>query len=270
MEEKRPLRVIVILEVSILAIAIGLFLCSFIGKQFPVHSTNAQYIKEMVPRVGVSVLLIVCMRIFYPRLRLGFCLKGMGQGLLLSIVMVIYIVENFVSGSKVDAVIDFSKITAWNYILCFFANMSVGLFEEVLLRGTVLNIMNEQWKCRKYGSYAAVGLSSLLFGLAHFVNYFNGSNYLNPTIAQVFYATFIGLFMASVYLKSGNMWLVILLHGLFDFAAEFWELVTPTTNISKVDISIANVEYLIVFYLPLAITAFFITRSYVTEYQQDQ
>ncbi|MDO5519277.1 MAG: CPBP family intramembrane metalloprotease [bacterium] len=270
MEKKRPLRVIVILEVSILTIAIGLFLCNFIGRQFSVHTTNARYIRDMIPRVGVSILLIGGMRLFYPRLELGFHLKGMGKGLLLSIVMLIYIVENFVSGSRVDAPIDFSKITIVNYILCFFANMSVGLFEEVLLRGTVLNIMNEQWKNRKHGPYAAVGASSLLFGLAHFLNYFNGSNYLNPTIAQVFYATFIGLFMASVYLKSGNLWLVIILHGLFDFAAEFWELVTPTTNISKVDISIANVEYLIVFYLPLAIAAFFITRSYVTEYQQGQ
>ncbi len=265
MEEKRPLRIVVVMFSSICIIAIGLFFCSLIGKLFPVDTVDQKFVRVIVPRVIMAVVCIIGMKLVYKDLKLGFQKKGLVKGLCISFVMILYIIENFISASNTDSVKNYAQITFVNLLLCFLSNMSVGLFEEVLLRGTVLNIMNEQWKSRKYGTYWAVFLSSFLFGVAHFINYFNGKAYMNPTIAQVFYATFIGLFMAAVYLRSKNIWVVIILHGLFDFAPGFWELTTPTKEFDKVDMSLGSVRYLILFYLPLAIAAYFITRSHVKE-----
>jgi membrane protease YdiL (CAAX protease family) len=87
----------------------------------------------------------------------------------------------------------------------------VGLAEEGLLRGVVLRALLPG------GVMRAALLSSLLFGVAHLSNMFQGRE-VGATIVQAIYATFIGIGFAGCRLYTGAIWPAIIMHGLIDFA----------------------------------------------------
>lgn len=71
------------------------------------------------------------------------------------------------------------------------------LFEETLFRGVIL----ESARAR-YGTLAAWAVSSLLFGLAH----------LHPALAVN--AFVLGLVLGYIYIRTGSLWSVIILHAV--------------------------------------------------------
>lgn len=259
MKKNEVLSIFTAVLVSIVCLSLGLLLCSAMGLVFPQNTVDQCYICDSLPRIIASLVLLGFMKIAYKDVELGLSGNGFGRGNAAGFLMYLYILENFIEGSTVNARIDIVGVPLHTYFLCFLSTMAIGLFEEVLLRGTILNIMRKYFKQMKYGTYAAVFGSSLLFGIVHMMNYFNGHAYLRPTIAQVFYATFLGVFLGAVYVRGKNLWVVVLLHGLFDFAAEFWELVTPSYSFSKQNMSWEGVKYLIWLYLPLLLAGMYIT-----------
>lgn len=244
---------------SCLCICGAILLCSFFGRSLPRGTADEEYLRDLITRVLCLIPLVILMKECYPKYSLGLQREGFLQGARISWLMYLYIAENFIEGSKVDTTIDIKGVPLCTYVLCLFAMLSVGVFEEILFRGIVLQVLWEQIEDKKRGLYIAVFGSSFLFGVAHMFNYVAGHAYLRPTIAQVFYAMFLGIFMGAVYVTCNNLWVVILLHGLFDFAAEFWEVATPNYSISMQDVSWRVVGEWILLYLPLAIAGAYLT-----------
>jgi len=89
--------------------------------------------------------------------------------------------------------------------------LMVGFAEEGLLRGVALRALLPG------GAMRAAFLSSLIFGLAHLLNIFQGRD-IPSSIVQAIYATFIGIGFAGPRLYSGTIWPAIVIHGLIDFA----------------------------------------------------
>jgi len=87
----------------------------------------------------------------------------------------------------------------------------VGFGEEALMRGVVLRALLPG------GVMRAAVVSSLIFGVAHFFNVFQGHG-VASTIVQVIYAAFIGMGFAGPRLYAGTIWPAIVLHGVIDFA----------------------------------------------------
>ena len=108
-------------------------------------------------------------------------------------------------------------------LFCLAAQMGVGLAEEVIMRGVLFNVFKSRFGETRKGIFLAMLISSLIFGMIHFVNLINDPQLLVATISQVIYATFLGCFFCMVYYRSGNLWASIILHGLVDFTSEFWE-----------------------------------------------
>ena len=91
----------------------------------------------------------------------------------------------------------------------------VGFAEELLFRGFLFQAM------RKDGSIkAAVIVSSVTFGLGHFVNLFTGQELL-ATLYQVVSAVAIGFVFTLVFYKSGSLWPGILAHSFIDLSSVF-------------------------------------------------
>lgn len=270
MKRERTRCIVAAMLISIACLSIGLTLCSVLSMPFPHKTANQIYLRDLVPRVVTALILLAFMKMAYRKVPIGLGKEGFWYGMLISFLMYLYIAENFLDGSSVKAPVDMKGVPIITYVLCLGSNLAIGLFEEVLLRGTILNIMKAYWKRFRYGTYAAVLGSSFLFGSVHMMNYINGHAYLRPTIAQVFYATFLGIFLGAVYVRSKNLWVVILLHGLFDFAAEFWELVTPTYSFHMQDMSWDGVRYLICLYLPLAYVGLYLTYREVKEERKEK
>lgn len=97
----------------------------------------------------------------------------------------------------------------------------VGVFEEFLFRGLILNTLLVKMKDnQRKGKISAIFVSSVLFGLVHLLNLFDNPNMVNAVIAQVFYATFIGVFLGALYVRTHNIWVVVFYHAITNLAGE--------------------------------------------------
>jgi membrane protease YdiL (CAAX protease family) len=96
------------------------------------------------------------------------------------------------------------------YIIRLFGG---ALFEEVFMRGILLNILIKNCKKSKLFS---ITISACIFGILHLYNPVNGFEYLVFSISQVLYATILGFFLAVIYLKYNNIWSLIIMHFLFN------------------------------------------------------
>lgn len=111
------------------------------------------------------------------------------------------------------------KVQSWWNIVIFAVTMFlVGYAEEVFLRGIVLNLLIQRFSKTGRGVLGAVLISSIIFGLAHFSNLAAGAN-LESVCVQVIEAVVLGIIFAAIYLRSNNIWVTIILHGLMDFAS---------------------------------------------------
>ena len=101
-------------------------------------------------------------------------------------------------------------------LVYFLAMIATGLVEEVLFRGFLFRAMS------KDNLRFAVILTSLLFGLGHIVNLFNGSGAGTlETVCQIFYAVSIGFLFAAVLLKSRSLIPCMVSHAMFNSLSLF-------------------------------------------------
>jgi membrane protease YdiL (CAAX protease family) len=123
-------------------------------------------------------------------------------------------------------------------ILSFCVYMfTVGMAEETLCRGVMAESLLEHFGTGRAGIWKAILISSLMFGLTHFVNLVNGAS-LAGTVSQALDAFTIGLVFSVIYFRSGNLWVTILLHAIWDFSTmlmvEDGLFVTSTTLSDKI------------------------------------
>lgn len=140
--------------------------------------------------------------------------------------------------------------------------VSVGLIEEILIRGLVLPLMLRQWGAAKGGVYKAVLVSSAIFGLAHMANLVMGRRDLLSTSAQITYALFFGVFFAALVLRNRSIWPAIFCHFLFDWAGNF-KAVTVGYVYTRVKpaITMEDALFTVAIFLPLLLIGLFYLRK---------
>ena len=78
-----------------------------------------------------------------------------------------------------------------------------GVGEELFFRGWMQGALTN-----RFGVWLGILIASAIFGFAH---------YLSPTYA--IYAFLTGLYLGVIYQLSGNLFIVITIHGVYDFIA---------------------------------------------------
>lgn len=109
-------------------------------------------------------------------------------------------------------------------ILC----LLIGICEEFLCRGWLLNEFLERFGDTKKGIWYSIIVSGLIFGLMHIANIFAGQDAIG-TIMQVVSASATGIVLGLIYYKTKNIWSVIILHGFWDFSL-FLKDIIPITE----------------------------------------
>ena len=99
------------------------------------------------------------------------------------------------------------------FIQCIF----IGVVEEFLCRGWLLNEFLERFSSSKKEIILSIIFSSFIFGILHFFNLGAGQNVIETTV-QVLNAGVSGIFLALVYYKTKNIWLVVFSHFYWDFS----------------------------------------------------
>lgn len=131
------------------------------------------------------------------------------------LLFVLFMVSDLLTG---NLVIDFRyPIRIILYIMVY---LSTGLFEETLYRGLVYQLLIKKWGTSVRGCYSAVILSSAMFGSVHLIHFLLGHSSITATLAQMTYATFIGVFMCAVFVRCKSIYPVIILHGVIDIAGD--------------------------------------------------
>lgn len=99
---------------------------------------------------------------------------------------------------KISSVISYDNF----YLTTLCVAILPAIAEELLFRGVMLTSFN-----KKYGKVAAVIISALIFGIYHM------------NIPQGIYAFILGIALGYVYLKSGSLFVPMILHFLNNFYA---------------------------------------------------
>ena len=104
--------------------------------------------------------------------------------------------------------------TFFDFIPYVLSCLSIGILEETCFRGCVLPLVAYKFEKSKKGMFWSVVVSSAIFGGAHLVNLFGG--FSAGVFLQVGYSFLIGAICSVALLVSGNIYVPILIHALYD------------------------------------------------------
>ena len=95
--------------------------------------------------------------------------------------------------------------------------LSIGLFEEIAFRGVLFLSILEGRRGSKKEIFISTVAASALFGAVHLVNLIAGAA-PGGVFLQVGYSFLIGGMCSIVLLRTGCVWICVILHFVFDFA----------------------------------------------------
>lgn len=148
----------------------------------------------------------------------------------------------------------------------------VGIFEEFLFRGLILNTLLEKNNHLQYrGMIYSLLISSVLFGATHLLNLFDTPELVNSTIAQSVGATFMGVFLGAVYLRSRNIWTVVFFHALVDIETDLPILFidsSVSSSSTSADIPFLSLILNILLNSVILFAGLFLARKSKTKYAQ--
>ena len=106
----------------------------------------------------------------------------------------------------------------WYLAACgVLAVVGIGIREECIFRATIQNILAKKYANSVKGIWLTAGGSALIFGLTHITNLFFDMDPM-AVLTQMLSAAFLGLLLGAVYLRSGSIWALIIIHTLIDMA----------------------------------------------------
>lgn len=216
---KRPLLVgivVPILGFLIISIVVGAitFVKPVIWTGFTEENTTI--FLSAICRIAFIALVIALTKIRTDgQFKFGFTGRNIKKTFALSTYFFLLIPMAIIMGivSKSDILQDQISIIV-NVILC----ISVGFYEEGIFRGFILTNCMSRWRGRKNYIFKSLLFSAIVFGLIHLPNILEGKSAWY-VILQVLNAGAIGMFFGGVYLRTHNIWPLIIAHAAYDVAA---------------------------------------------------
>ena len=126
--------------------------------------------------------------------------------------------------SSLFTVITSDSFTTNNLISLMIYCFSIGLFEELLCRGWILNEFLKVSDTTRKDVITSIVVSALLFGLMHISNIWVAGQNPYITFLQICNAIALGSFLGAVYYRTKNIWAVIFLHAYYDFSLLLGEI----------------------------------------------
>lgn len=126
------------------------------------------------------------------------------------------IFPSIVIGAALYSNIDFYLSTPALLFLIFLTYaFIVGFSEEIMFRGIFFPLLITA-NSRKWQVYKAAIISSLLFGLVHYINLLKQPDNFRGVTSQVIFAFSLGVFLTGLLLRTNNIVPVALIHSLIN------------------------------------------------------
>lgn len=138
---------------------------------------------------------------------------GLGRGLIYGIGLILFA---GLAGLSVACTNKQPLNTSYNIFSFTVYMITVGMAEEFLCRGIMTETLEEHYGTEWSGSLKAILISSFIFGLIHFTNLILGASFIG-VFGQVLNAFAIGVVFAVIYLRTGNLWVTVVIHAIWDF-----------------------------------------------------
>lgn len=172
---------------------------------------------DYIIRVVFAVIALIFLKIFYKdRFTALFTNKIPAKTWLLCIPVLIYFAAEFMYFSV-------AKATTMQYAVPFIAvvvqQLATGLWEETASRGLVMCGMLDKWKNSVKGRICMVLISGVLFGTLHAFGILFGSSLADSLWSALYTATW-GMFVAAIYLYSGNLLFCMAFHAIWDIVVK--------------------------------------------------
>ena len=117
-------------------------------------------------------------------------------------------------------------------ILTFILNMIlVGVAEELVFRGIIAQTLLERYGTARAGVWKACLVSGVLFGAAHLSNLLGSEPF--GVLMQCVFAASLGVMLAAIYFRTGNLWVTVFLHSAMDIAAMLIGGLYGTTSVAE-------------------------------------
>ena len=222
-----------------------------------------QRLAETIGRIIASLGILIFYKTYFGIESFGLkrenLLKGIGIGGFMLFATLNNLASSLLEVEEYPAV----SPSLYLIIIVIIEQIFVGVFEEFLVRGLMLNVLLEKIHNDRFkGKITAVILSSLFFGAIHLLNLFSTPQMLNATIAQVFYATFIGVFLGALYLRTNNIWVVVFYHAIYDIVSELPIIFHEIPIQEIVDISVSDAIITAAFASIFVFVGLFLSRKW--------
>lgn len=217
-----------------IAVLTGIMFESMGGKESFLYQIN-----DDISRLIIAGLLMLILLIFF-RGKCNFGFKGglPKLGILLSLPALIVPLWNILQIKLYDAPLVAGTTAVFAAIV---HGIGPGVSEEVFCRGFTVSNLMRIWKDKPNRIFLSVLVSGAAFGLLHAVNVIVTGDAF-AAIIQVIYTAAIGIFYGAVFVRSRNIWGVIIMHTLTDVSAF---IAVFDGNVTGMDIAFCAVGSLI-------------------------
>jgi len=200
-------------KITIIILIILMIVFAFVDFKWFDHTKTEMMISNSIFRILGGLILIIILIGFGQQHVLKF--KNVWKSLLIMIPAFIISVNNFPIVAFFDGRANLTE-PMYQVYLFFIECISVGFFEEIVFRGILLILLLKKFKNHQNKVLLSIVLSSIIFGLSHIFNIFYGLSF-GDTMLQIMYSFLVGMLWAIMFLKTGNLWLTMLLHATFNF-----------------------------------------------------
>lgn len=189
----------------------GIMFESIGGKESFLYQIN-----EDIARLIIAGLLILIMPLFF-RGKCNFGFKGgkLALGICLALPELIVPVWNLLQIKVYEAPLAAGAAAVAAAIM---HGIGPGVSEEVFCRGFTVSNLMRIWKDKPNRILRCMLASGIAFGLLHALNAIATGD-IFAALVQVIYTAAIGMLDGAVYLRSRNIWGVLLMHTLTDVSA---------------------------------------------------
>lgn len=142
--------------------------------------------------------------------------------------------------------------TSTTIIVTALTCIGTGFFEEMAFRGCAFMLLLKKRTQSRGQIFLAILLSSAVFGAIHLVNILFGAS-PGGVLLQIGYSALIGALCSMVLLLTGNIWLCVALHALYNFCGKIAVCWTVPQMIFTAIVAVVVAVYFVILFFKMPI-----------------
>jgi membrane protease YdiL (CAAX protease family) len=149
-------------------------------------------------------------------------------------------------------------------------NLLIGFAEEFSMRGLLFPILTKNFIKNKYSIFIGLIISSIIFGVIHYIGYISGDQTFKSATNQVIFAFGIGMYFGGLLIRGKNIYAISIFHGLINIIGTFDEITSNGFKTLEPDKSGEfTINFIYILTIILSISGVYLLRNYKSYQMED-